>query len=148
MLAIAGGIPIRLRDAAIGFPARRLSVIVFANRKADTQGLALAVADLFLAEPVHGYAGEYYSSELKTTWRFHEESGALSFDCTGPLGTLTDIPLVHDKGDIFRPGEAARARWELEPDSTFSFERNEAGEVCALVAGTEWAYGLRFEKVK
>jgi CubicO group peptidase (beta-lactamase class C family) len=130
------------------FPARRLSVIVFANRKADTQGLALSVADLFLAEPVRGYAGEYYSSELKTTWRFHEESGALSFDCSGPLGTLKDVPLVHDEGDIFRPGEAARARWELEPDTTFSFERNEAGEVCALVAGTEWAYGLRFERVK
>jgi len=129
-------------------PARRLSVLVFANRKADTQGLALAVADLFLAEPIQGYAGEYYSSELETTWYFHEESGALSFDCSGPLGTLTDVPLVHDEGDTFHPGEAARTRWELELDTTFTFERDGAGEICALLASTEWAYDLRFEKIK
>ena len=129
-------------------PAKRLSVIVFANRQVDTEALALAVADLFLTEPVHGYAGEYFCSELETTWRFHEDSGVLSLDCSGPLGTLMNVPLVHDKGDIFHPGEAARARWELEPDATFAFERDDSGQVCALVAGTEWAYGLRFERVK
>lgn len=128
-------------------PAKRLSVIVFANHKADTQGLAVAVADLFLTEPIHGYAGEFYSSELETTYRFHEQGGSLSFDCLGPLGEINDVPLIHDEGDTFRPGEAARTRWELEPDTTFCFERNESGQVCALIAGTEWAYDLRFEQL-
>jgi len=129
-------------------PAKRLSVVVFANRRAGTQKLALAVADLFLAGTVRGFAGEYFSSELETTYRFHEEEGVLSFDCSGLLGELTDVPLVHDKGDLFRPGEAARARWELEPDTTFAFERDENGETCAMVVGTEWAYDLRFERMK
>ena len=129
-------------------PAKRLSVVVFANRMADTEKLTLAVADLFLAEPIRGFSGEYYSSELETTYRFQEEGGVLSFDCSGPLGELTDVPLVHDEGDLFRPGEAARARWELEPDTTFVFERDENGEIRALIVGTEWAYGLRFERIK
>jgi len=127
-------------------PAKRLSVVVLANRRADTEKLALAVADLFLAEKVQGFSGEYFSSELETTYRFHEEGGVLFFDCAGPLGELADVPLVHDGGDLFRPGEAARARWELEPDTTFVFERDENGEIGALIVGTEWAYDLRFER--
>jgi len=128
-------------------PAKRLSVIVFANRKADTEALALTVADMFLADPVQGYAGEYHSNELETTWKFIENDGVLCFDCSGPLGEISNVPLIHDKDDLFRPGEAALARWELEPDTTFAFERDETGKVCALLAGTEWAYGLCFKRL-
>jgi CubicO group peptidase (beta-lactamase class C family) len=86
-------------------------------------------------EELQAFAGRYYSSELQTTYTLAVEDSSLVLMHT----RLDDIPLTPGQEDEFSGSQ---------PVTTVAFERDEKGEITALVAGSGRSTGIRFEPVE
>jgi len=86
-------------------------------------------------EDLRAFAGRYYSEELQTTYTLVVEDEELVLTHT----RLDDIPLSPSKEDEFSGAM---------PVTTVSFERNESGEIVALLAGSGRSTDIRFEPVE
>jgi CubicO group peptidase (beta-lactamase class C family) len=84
------------------FPDERFSVIVLCNEgSASPEQLAPAIADIYLVDAMdrgqRPLAGEYYSDELRATWRVDVSGGRVRL--RGPAGAAT---MTSDGGDAYR----------------------------------------------
>jgi CubicO group peptidase (beta-lactamase class C family) len=119
-----GGSLAGYRSFLLRFPEQQFSVIILANRSdANPSEMAFQMADLFLQddyikedvavdlelsnEPLEGYAGNYYSEELNTTYQLFVENKVLKVKIGNyePMTLETygrDRFIVEDEGLLFQ----------------------------------------------
>lgn len=131
------------RSFRLRFPTLDLGIIALANFTADIQRAAEEVASLFLPFqwPVSNFEGVYRSRELNTSYAARVQDGQLLLSVAGPLGLLSDLPLVRRSDDTFAPARSTRLHWDLEFDTTFRFDPPRDGRSPRMTMGCEWAAG-------
>jgi CubicO group peptidase (beta-lactamase class C family) len=151
-----GGAFLGFRTEMIRFPEQRFTVICLCNVSvADSRGLAKQVVDLYLAdqlnplvrvshkaparkfqqppaltpEQLSEYGGAYYSEELDISYRIVVEGGKLLIKVRNvPRGSLSSQS--KDEFGLF--------------GATFSFVRNDQGQIIGFVLSGERAKGIQF----
>jgi hypothetical protein len=141
------------RSQTVWFPSSRLGVAVLANQTVDPTDAALAAADLVLArldgsaDRAPGLAGSYRSAELDTLCRVAVADDQLLLSVAGPSGTVESVARQRAGPDRYSLTRSARAAWDLEFETSFTFLRSDDGAGRALVIDCEWARHNVFERV-
>jgi CubicO group peptidase (beta-lactamase class C family) len=135
---------LRLVETGVG-------IVVFANHTADIESAAMEVAHCCLswAEParLRPLVGRYRSDELDTTLTLEENEGQLLLSIRSSIARQEPMPLTRTGPHTFAPSRAARARWNVEFDTSLSFDPTEEAAVQGLRISSEPARNVEFRRV-
>jgi CubicO group peptidase (beta-lactamase class C family) len=130
------------RSFHLRLPQQDVGIIVIANHTAEIGTAAVEVAQACLPppSPPERLAGVYVCAELETAITVTVVEGQLHLAVESPVGRQTGLQLCRRSDATFYLSRAAQQRWDLEFDTTVSFEAGGA----ALVLTSEPARGVRF----